>query len=78
MVPPMPNLHARVLARAVQIVGGIDGLAIQLGVQPTVLSRLLRGDFPVPPDVFLKATEIVTAAGVADAAKAAAASTPAK
>jgi len=65
----MPNLHAQALKRAVQIVGGVDILAVELGVEPDMLDRYLRGQLPVPADLFIKATEIITATGVLDAAK---------
>jgi hypothetical protein len=66
----MPNLYAQALARAAQIVGGIDILSAELGVQPEMLDRYLRGEAVVPSELFLRATEIVTAASVLDAAKA--------
>jgi hypothetical protein len=65
----MPNLHAQALARAAAIVGGTDILAVECGVPPEMLARYLRGESPVPADLFLKATEIITAASVLDAAK---------
>jgi hypothetical protein len=65
----MPNLHAQALARAAVIVGGTDILAIECGVAPEMLLRYLGGQLPVPADLFLKATEIITATGVLDAAK---------
>jgi hypothetical protein len=68
-VQPMPNLHARALSRAAVIVGGADVLAVECGVPPEMLGRYLRGEAPVPADLFLKAAEIITATGVLDAAK---------
>ncbi|HEV8107845.1 MAG TPA: hypothetical protein VGP97_10005 [Burkholderiales bacterium] len=67
---PMPNLHAQALKRAVVIVGGVDVLALELGVHEDLLGQYLRGESPVPGELFLKATEIITAASVLDAAKA--------
>jgi DNA-binding transcriptional regulator YdaS (Cro superfamily) len=64
----MPNLRAQTLARAAQIVGGADVLAEQLAVVPETLRRYLRGNSPVPLEIFLRATEIVTEASVGDAA----------
>ena len=66
----MPNLHAQALARAAHIVGGSDILSTELGVQPELLDRYLRGEAVVPSELFLRATEIITAASVRDAAKA--------
>jgi hypothetical protein len=66
----MPNLHAQALARAAHIVGGVDILGAELGVQRDMLDRYLRGEAVVPAELFLRATEIITAASVLDAAKA--------
>jgi hypothetical protein len=66
----MPNLHAQALARAAQIVGSVDILGVELGVPPQMLERYLRGEAAVPSELFLRATEIITAASVLDAAKA--------
>lgn len=65
----MPNLHAQALARAAHIVGGTDILSAELGVQPEMLDRYLRGEAVVPSEIFLRATEIITAASVLEAAK---------
>ena len=65
----MPNLHAQALKRAVQIVGGVDVLAREVGLQVNLLEQYICGASPVPTDLFLKATEIITAASVLDAAK---------
>ena len=72
----MPNLHAQALARAAQIVGGVDILGTELGIQPESLDRYLRGEAVVPAELFLGAAEIITAASVLDAAKANQQSTP--
>ena len=66
----MPNLYAQALARAAHIVGGVDILSAELGVQPEALDRYLRGEAVVPSELFLRATEIITASSVLDAAKA--------
>ena len=65
----MPNLRAQTLARAAQIVGSADVLAVQLGVPVELLNRYLRGDLPVPANIFLHASEFITQASVVDAAK---------
>jgi hypothetical protein len=67
----MPTLHARTLARAAAIVGGVEVLAEALALTSEMLTRYVRGESPVPPDVFMRAVEIVTAASVRDAASAA-------
>ncbi|HEY7240187.1 MAG TPA: hypothetical protein VH600_13530 [Burkholderiales bacterium] len=66
----MLDLHAQTLARAAHIVGGTDILSAELGVQPDLLDRYLRGEAVVPSELFLRASEIVTAASVLEAAKA--------
>ena len=68
----MPNLRAQTLARAADIVGGLDQLAGQLGIAPAALATLIRGEAEVPPAMFLRATEIITEAGLTDVAKRAA------
>ena len=69
MIFGVSELHTQTLARAAMIVGGIPKLAEHLGLTPQMLSVLVRGDAPVPPELFLRASEIVTDAGVVDAAK---------
>ena len=41
-------------------------LATELGVSMEAVARYVRGESVIPPEVFLKATEIVTAAGLAE------------
>ncbi len=65
----MSNLRAKALAKAVLIVGGLDALAEKCHCTPAVLRLWIRGDAPVPPEAFLRATEIITDAGVAAASK---------
>jgi hypothetical protein len=63
----MPNLHARTLARAASIVGGVDVLAQHLAVPAETLGRYMKGEIAVPIEVFLRATEILTEASIGDA-----------
>jgi hypothetical protein len=65
----MPNLRARTLARAAEITGDADALAEHLQITPALLRRYLSGESLIPEEAFLRATEIVTAAGVKDAQK---------
>ena len=65
----MLSLQARTLARAAVIVGGLDILAGELAISSEMLGRYVRGELLTPPDVFMRAADIVTEAGVADAAK---------
>jgi uncharacterized protein YggE len=68
MIYLMSTLHSEALARAAGIVGP-DRLAEELGVTPATLAVLMRGEVTVPPEMFLRATEIITEAAVVDAAK---------
>lgn len=56
----MPNLYARTLKRAAQVVGGTEQLAISLKVTPSHLALWLGGAEPTPPDIFLKAVDLIT------------------
>jgi DNA-binding transcriptional regulator YdaS (Cro superfamily) len=69
MMFDMSNLRAQTLARAAVILGGLDKLADELGVTTATVALLIRGDAPVPPEMFLRATEIITDAAVTDAAQ---------
>ena len=54
------EVYARTLARAAQIVGGLDVLAIELRVPPGTLAIWVRHGNP-PLEVFLRAVDIVVA-----------------
>ena len=69
MMGRMSNLRARTLAKAAVILGGIDKLAADLGITPATLGMLIRGEVSVPPELFLRATEIITDEGLTDASK---------
>ena len=64
---PVQTLEASTLARAAAILGGTRPLAKHLGTTSEALERLIRGEAPVPSDLFLRASEVVTEAGVAEA-----------
>jgi hypothetical protein len=55
------GVHVRTLARATLIAGGVDVLALQLGVEPAALGMWLRGEKQPPVEVFLRAVDIVVA-----------------
>jgi hypothetical protein len=55
------GVHVKTLARATLIAGGVDVLALQLGVEPAVLGTWLRGEKQPPVEVFLRAVDIVVA-----------------
>lgn len=56
----MPNLYARTLKRAAQVVGSTEQLASSLKVTPSHLTLWMKGAAEVPPDVFLKAVDVIT------------------
>ncbi len=55
------GVHVKTLARATLIAGGVEVLALQLGVDPDTLGSWLRGEKPPPVEVFLRAVDIVVA-----------------
>lgn len=55
----MPDVYIRTLMRAAEIVGGATELAFKLRITPSHLSLWLSGLEPCPPDVFLKAVDLV-------------------
>ena len=63
----MPNIRAQALSRAALIVGDMDALAEKLAISPEMLASYLRGEFPVPANVFRRATEIISDSTVSGA-----------
>ena len=57
----MSQVHIRTLARAAQIVGGPQELALKLKVTPSHLALWMSGAEPCPPNVFLLAVDLVLA-----------------
>jgi hypothetical protein len=55
----VPDTKARILQRALQIVGSHEDLARRLKARPVQLATWLGGLAPVPDEVFLKAVDIV-------------------
>ena len=55
----MPDVYARTLRRAVQIVGGVKELAARLSVPGEDLARWLAAEKLVPLEVFLQAVDVV-------------------
>jgi transcriptional regulator with XRE-family HTH domain len=53
-------LHARLLERAVEILGSRDEVAAYLGVSPSRLRIWMNGMFSPPTDVFLKLVDLVS------------------
>jgi hypothetical protein len=53
------DLHARLLERAVEILGGPEEAAAYLGVPVRHLRIWMRGSFSPPVDVFLKLVDLV-------------------
>ena len=56
----MPTVHARALKRAAQIAGGTEQLAACLNVVPSHLALWIDGAEPTPPDIFLKAVDLIS------------------
>ena len=55
----MPDVRARTLKRAAEIMGGEERLALHLKVTPSHLALWIR-EIEVPPDyIFLKAVDLV-------------------
>jgi hypothetical protein len=54
--------YQRILARAFAIAAGEAALAAKLGVPATAVGGWLHGRAPVPPEVFLRAADIVLTA----------------
>jgi DNA-binding transcriptional regulator YdaS (Cro superfamily) len=59
----MPTVYARTLKRAAQVIGGAEQLALRLNVKPSHLALGMRGVVSTPPDVFLKAVDLITDEG---------------
>ena len=57
----MPNVYARTLKRAVEIVGSHDQLASRLNVAPNHLALWLKGMATPPTRIFLEAVDLITA-----------------
>lgn len=56
----MSELHARLLQRAVEILGGPDELAAYLGVSPSRVRIWMRGLFALPDDMFLRLVDLLS------------------
>ncbi len=54
------NPKARTLRRAVEAVGGPEGLADALGVSPETVSAWLLGQQALPDDAYLRALDLVS------------------
>jgi hypothetical protein len=57
----MPTVHARTVQRAAEIVGGVEGLAAQLGARADFIQKWMKGQLPVPQELFLRCVDIVNA-----------------
>jgi hypothetical protein len=58
----MSDLHARMLERAVEILGGPGEVAAYLDVSPARLRIWMRGLFPLPDHVFLRLVDLISEA----------------
>ena len=55
----MPTVHARTLKRAAELLGGLEQLAHRLSVTPGHLALWVAATEPTPPNVFLKAVDLI-------------------
>ncbi len=55
----MSTVQARPLKRAAQLVGGLEQLAYRLEVTPSHLALWVAATEPTPPNVFLKAVDVI-------------------
>jgi hypothetical protein len=56
----MPTLYARTLKRAAEIAGGTEALAVRLKIVPSHLTLWILGAEPTPPEIFLKAVDLIS------------------
>ncbi len=56
----MPDVRARTLKRAAEIMGGEELLALHLKVTPSHLALWIRGIESPPDHIFLRAVDLVT------------------
>jgi DNA-binding transcriptional regulator YdaS (Cro superfamily) len=55
----LPTVHAQTLRRAAQVLGGTEQLARHLAVKPSQLALWMGDAEPTPPDIFLKAVDLL-------------------
>jgi hypothetical protein len=65
----VPTVWARTLRRAAELVGGELTLATKLNVRPSDLTVWLNAQAKPPPEVFLKAVDIIGAHDLQQLAK---------
>lgn len=53
------TVHATTLKRAAQLVGGLEQLAYRLDVTPSHLALWVAATEPTPPNIFLKAVDLI-------------------
>ena len=58
-IVPSISIGQAVLQKVVAKLGGVDTAAVQLGIEPSLMSRFLDGTMPVPDNVLLRAVDIV-------------------
>ena len=59
----MLKVYARTLERAAEMVGGTEQLAFRLKVTASRVAHWIDGSAPTPPDVFLKAVDLIAEVG---------------
>ena len=62
-------MRAQAVFKAASLCGGIEALALRLGTDPQTLRKWIDGAVPVPAHIFVRASELITDAALADAAK---------
>ena len=55
----IPQVHAKVLRRAVELLGGEQQLQAQLCVPQSVLQRWLKSESAMPTGIFLEAVDLI-------------------
>jgi hypothetical protein len=51
--------YRRVVARVAILGGGIERLAVLLGVSSSLVTRWIEGLAPIPPDMFLRCVDLL-------------------
>lgn len=51
--------YRRVLARVAILEGGIERLAVHLGVSSSLVTQWIEGLTPIPPDIFLRCVDLL-------------------
>jgi hypothetical protein len=58
-VEQQKQAYRRIVARVALLTGGLERLAVTLGVPTGVVSQWIQGLAPVPPDMFLRCVDLL-------------------